>query len=277
MRLTSDEIAAITECARAHFGEGAVVRLFGSRVRDDLRGGDIDLHVTTDRDGVLSATDFRRAIEERLAEDVDVHVIDDSKRRRPIDQIAILTGQVLAGAPILLPPELDPDTRIRIMREAYREMISDAIVSGHRTRQRLAEVLDDLRPKLPLDEGSVRNLSRLELLLVDSLLLQYSNLVATVQDQLIRALLLAIEGALPSRQREEQRERAQALGMLPADIDFKAIAAARNAVAHNYPGQPAKQASAINEVVAAVPLALRAFDSLAHYAKVEGLTLPPSA
>lgn len=49
MRLTPDEIRAIKESARDAFGESAVVRLFGSRVDDSLRGGDIDLHVEVDR------------------------------------------------------------------------------------------------------------------------------------------------------------------------------------------------------------------------------------
>ena len=48
MRLTPDEVAAIKAAAREAFGETAVVRLFGSRVDDSLRGGDIDLHVETD-------------------------------------------------------------------------------------------------------------------------------------------------------------------------------------------------------------------------------------
>ncbi|MGN6269959.1 MAG: hypothetical protein ACTHM0_08720 [Sphingomonas sp.] len=45
MRLSSDQIAAIKNAARDAFGPDAVVRLFGSRVDDERRGGDIDLHV----------------------------------------------------------------------------------------------------------------------------------------------------------------------------------------------------------------------------------------
>lgn len=48
MRLTAEEVAAIKAAAAEAFGPNAVVRLFGSRVRDDLRGGDIDLHVEAD-------------------------------------------------------------------------------------------------------------------------------------------------------------------------------------------------------------------------------------
>ena len=47
MRLSTDELAAIRSCASQHFGDDAVVRVFGSRVNDARRGGDIDLHVET--------------------------------------------------------------------------------------------------------------------------------------------------------------------------------------------------------------------------------------
>lgn len=50
MRLSPDEIAAIKRAARDAFGETVVVRLFGSRVDDGTRGGDIDLHFEVDRE-----------------------------------------------------------------------------------------------------------------------------------------------------------------------------------------------------------------------------------
>lgn len=43
MRLTADEVDAIKAAAAETFGANVVVRLFGSRIDDSKRGGDIDL------------------------------------------------------------------------------------------------------------------------------------------------------------------------------------------------------------------------------------------
>ncbi len=48
MRLRAFEVEAIKTAAHQTFGEDVVVRLFGSRVYDHLKGGDIDLHFETD-------------------------------------------------------------------------------------------------------------------------------------------------------------------------------------------------------------------------------------
>ena len=48
MRLEPEEVAAIKAAARHAFGADAVVRLFGSRVDDSLRGGDIDARIELD-------------------------------------------------------------------------------------------------------------------------------------------------------------------------------------------------------------------------------------
>ena len=50
MRLTDEYIYLIKKTAARIFGGNAHVYLFGSRVQDNLKGGDIDLLVSTDED-----------------------------------------------------------------------------------------------------------------------------------------------------------------------------------------------------------------------------------
>jgi predicted nucleotidyltransferase len=96
MRLTSDQQQAIQTAAEDAFGEGVAVWLFGSRVDDLKKGGDIDLLVRP----VKGSADqpFARkirmltALERRLGErkiDVVVETADD---KRPIVAIAHATG-----------------------------------------------------------------------------------------------------------------------------------------------------------------------------------------
>ena len=49
MRLTDRQRALVLGLLHDRFGNDARVVLFGSRVRDDHRGGDIDLYVETGR------------------------------------------------------------------------------------------------------------------------------------------------------------------------------------------------------------------------------------
>jgi predicted nucleotidyltransferase len=97
MRLTEDQIAAIREATAEVFGPEAQVWLFGSRVKDSKRGGDIDLLI---RPGDPMAIDdrlqrkvrFLGILERRLGERrIDV-IIEHSAGPRPIEQIALETG-----------------------------------------------------------------------------------------------------------------------------------------------------------------------------------------
>lgn len=74
MRLKPDEVQAIKAAAREAFGDDAVVRLFGSRVRDDLRGGDIDLLVEVDDSLATEARADR--FRDRLFERIDEQKVD---------------------------------------------------------------------------------------------------------------------------------------------------------------------------------------------------------
>ncbi len=102
MRLSTDQIQAICQAATTAFGQGTSVWLFGSRVDDAKRGGDIDLLVCPQ---VRSADDAARPqqtfmqkikmltlLERQLDErQIDI-VVEQAQDMRPIVAVAYKTG-----------------------------------------------------------------------------------------------------------------------------------------------------------------------------------------
>jgi hypothetical protein len=98
MRLAAPEIEAIRQAARAVFGAGTTVRVFGSRVWDHLEGGDLDLHLEVEPGQATLANEirFRGLIERPLRElKVDVVIHERGRPLGPIDQIARRDGVLL--------------------------------------------------------------------------------------------------------------------------------------------------------------------------------------
>jgi len=97
MRLTQAQIDAIKQAAEQTFGPEANVWLFGSRVDDQKRGGDIDLYVelppgkAKDRSRLESR--FWMRLQRALGEQkIDVVTHLQGAPMRPIDQQARATG-----------------------------------------------------------------------------------------------------------------------------------------------------------------------------------------
>lgn len=96
MRLSTHERTVILEAARRHFGKAAEVWLFGSRVLDDTRGGDIDLLVELPAP-VASPLSLSLAFEADIQSElddpkVDVLVRTFGEEASPICRLARETG-----------------------------------------------------------------------------------------------------------------------------------------------------------------------------------------
>ena len=95
MRLHPSEVDAIRTAVREIFGAAATVRLFGSRVRDDLKGGDIDLLVEVEPGQGSIANEQR--LRDRVApvvEDLRIDIVlrERGTPLRPIERIALRDG-----------------------------------------------------------------------------------------------------------------------------------------------------------------------------------------
>ncbi|MEY2343325.1 nucleotidyltransferase domain-containing protein [Acidithiobacillus sp. IBUN Pt1247-S3] len=99
MRLTPEQVAIIRQSTAANFGPEARVWLFGSRVDDNQRGGDVDLLVETAQDiqepawaSAQLAVQISRQLDDRS---VDVLLSAPNLRQLAIHQIARAEGILL--------------------------------------------------------------------------------------------------------------------------------------------------------------------------------------
>ena len=99
MRLTPEQSRAIVTATAELAGADARVRLFGSRLRDELRGGDIDLLIECPRPvarPVWLAAQITARLQRALGErKIDVLVIDPDTALEPVHRAARAEGLLL--------------------------------------------------------------------------------------------------------------------------------------------------------------------------------------
>lgn len=95
MRLTEFEINAIKQSALEVFGSKVQVFLFGSRVDDTKRGGDIDLYIKAEAGNDFThKIKFLVLLEQKIGEQ-KIDVVFALDKNRPIERQAISTGVLL--------------------------------------------------------------------------------------------------------------------------------------------------------------------------------------
>lgn len=99
MRLSKLQVESIREAAQKVLGRQVVIRLFGSRADDSLRGGDIDLlletdHVVENRAQAICAIQgaLMRSFGDRK---IDLLIKDPRTPEAPVFRIAQKTGVLL--------------------------------------------------------------------------------------------------------------------------------------------------------------------------------------
>ena len=99
MRLTSDQVELIKSTAKTLLGDGVRVRLFGSRVDDQAKGGDVDLLVEVKsplgEPAVVSARMASQISRGMQGRKVDVVLKAPNLKEQPIHRIALQHGVVL--------------------------------------------------------------------------------------------------------------------------------------------------------------------------------------
>jgi len=94
MRLTPVQIETIKSTTAAVLGEGVRVTLFGSRLHDGQKGGDLDLYIEVPEPQLMQKIRCKVQLQDRLDMPVDL-IVKPTGDTSPISQIAKKEGVVL--------------------------------------------------------------------------------------------------------------------------------------------------------------------------------------
>lgn len=101
MRLTVLQKQSVCDCAEKYFGRGTKVWLFGSRVNDEGKGGDIDLYIEPELHSAEELINAKLYFLRELQQQIGEQKIDIVLRRTnntldlPVYHIAKQTGILL--------------------------------------------------------------------------------------------------------------------------------------------------------------------------------------
>lgn len=226
MRLTEFEIKSIVESFRSHFEIGDIY-LFGSRVDDLLKGGDIDLYIDTqDTDGLFEKKlQMLRDIKLKIGEQ-KIDVIISSDKERAIEKEALEKG-----------------VKLDIQKMKQEKIINEC--EKHLYRLRYAQ--NELKNIFPLTNASYQNLSDENIQAIDQFIYRFSKLQDTIGEKLIKMVFSLYEEKSEKFTFIDILNRLEKAEILSAR-QWQELRDIRNELSHNYEDELMENTIVLNKV-----------------------------
>ncbi len=248
MRLTRQEIKAITSTFKEVFKSGQIY-LFGSRVDDTQRGGDIDLYIITEEKENLTTKkiDFLVKLKEKIGnQKIDVVLSRDTNR--PIEQKAQMEGILLN------------DNRLKIQK-----YINECKKHQIRIEKSSAKVKDIF----PLSAPRYEKLSDEEIEAIDQYLFRFAKLQDTLGQRLFRVIVSEYVEDINQLTFLDILNQLEKIGILKDVNIWKRLRDIRNNISHQYDDEPQEMAEALNSVFAYRDELLDIFTNIDNYYKTK--------
>jgi len=228
MRLTIEEISSIKKVFIEVFKNGKIY-LFGSRVDDTKRGGDIDLYIQTNvkEDILEKKIRFLSILKEKLG-DQKIDVIISQDKHRAIEQEAINKGV-----------ELDLD---KIKLQKYFNECDKHL-------QRIEEAYGDIESSIPLSVEKYKKLSKDEVQDIDQYLYRFAKLQDTLGQKIFKAIIKIYEPTNDVIPFLDMLNLLEKLNFLENHKEWLNLRDKRNKIAHQYDDEPYEMTEAINDIL----------------------------
>ena len=227
MRLSWFEIKNILAIKSSIFGSDIKVYLFGSRVDDNAKGGDIDLFIEYEgADKFEKKIDLLSQLQAVIGEQ-KIDIVFSSSVDRLIEE------EAKKGVELNL-------TKIKIKR--YLNECDKHL-------QRIEEAYEDISPLLPLSVDKYKNLSKDEVQDIDQYLFRFAKLQDTMGDKLFRQILAVYEANDDVLPFIDVLNKLEQLGFINSAKEWMNLRNIRNEISHQYDDEPEEMTQAINNIL----------------------------
>ena len=227
--------------------KGGKIYLFGSRVDDSQRGGDIDLYLVPKvkfDDEIKRKIEFLIKLEGYIGEQkIDAILAQD--KNRPIEQEALKYGVEL----------------MNIKQLKVQKYINEC--KKHTIR--INEAFEEIKTILPISGKKYLNLTSNEVKNIDQYLFRFSKMQDTIGEKLFRLIVEDFVENIDSMTFIDILNRLEKVGVIESSAEWHSLRKARNNIAHQYDDDENEMANAINSIFAQKDVLLLIFSNIEQY------------
>ncbi|WP_294890596.1 nucleotidyltransferase domain-containing protein [Sulfurimonas sp. RIFCSPLOWO2_12_36_12] len=242
MRLSAKEIRVILKTFKEVFNDGRVY-LFGSRVDDNKKGGDIDLYLLPNKEYdnlQKKKVEFLLKLEELLGEQ-KIDVVFQRDQKRLIEEHALDKGV-----------ELKED---RLILEKYFHECDKHI-------QRINEAFETIQTFIPITAFEYTNLDKNQIQALDQYMFRFTKLQDTLGDKIFKLIVANYEQEVSSLPFIDILNKLEKTEYIFSAKEWMNLRKVRNNIAHQYDDEPEEMSQAINEIVSNKDVLLKIYDKV---------------
>jgi len=229
MRLSLFEIETVVKLKNKYFNKNDKIYLFGSRVDDSKKGGDIDLFIdleNKEQEYYDEKQKFIAELQEHLGEQkIDLVISQDSNR--------LIEMEAKKGIEL----DLDKIKLHKYLNECDKHL------------QRIEEAYSDIEESIPLSVGKYKTLSKDEVQAIDQYLYRFSKLQDTLGQKIFRLILNIYDPLDESIPFIDVLNKLEKLDFLESAKEWINLRDKRNKIAHQYDDEPYEMTQAINDIL----------------------------
>ncbi|MDP8052291.1 hypothetical protein QJU23_07630 [Pasteurella atlantica] len=229
MRLTLNEVQCIIALKNKYFGFESKIFLFGSRLDDQVKGGDIDLYLIPEENSenpFSLKSKFLIALQNEIGEQ-KIDLIIASDRNRVIEREA-MKGMELDIGQIKLR---------KYLNECDKHLL------------RINEAYEDIKDIIPLSVSKYTTLNKNEVRNIDQYLYRFSKLQDTLGQKIFKSILAIYEPNIEPLPFLDILNRLEKLHFLEDKNEWLALREKRNRIAHQYDDEPYEMVQALNDIL----------------------------